>query len=265
MDPKSQTTLAALAKRGRHLIDGSWRPVDTHQDFERWVEDVAVWLDTIDPDSGLSTEWSSLATSLLVFGNRYDDSAEVLTHFYRIVQERLRWLSNVPTIMANRQRAATAEPSQARVYTRRVFLVHGHDERARETVARFLEKLELECIILHEQPNKGRTVIEKFVDYADVSFAVVLLTPDDRGGLATDSFEAQRARARQNVILELGFFLGALGRSRVCALYAEGVEIPSDYSGVLFVPLDDSDAWRITLLRELIAAGIQVDANRAFK
>lgn len=167
--------------------------------------------------------------------------------------------------MANRQRAATAEPSQARVYTRRVFLVHGHNERARETVARFLEKLELECIILHEQPNKRRTVIEKFVDYADVSFAVVLLTSDDRGGLATDSFEAQRARARQNVILELGFFLGALGRSRVCALYAEGVEIPSDYSGVLFVPLDDSDAWRITLLRELIAAGIQVDANRAFK
>jgi predicted nucleotide-binding protein len=146
-----------------------------------------------------------------------------------------------------------------------VFLVHGHDERVRETVARFLEKLDLECVILHEQPNKGRTIIEKFEDYADVAFAVVLLTPDDRGGRASGPFESEKPRARQNVLLKLGFFLGALGRSRVCALYVEGVEIPSDYSGVLFLLLDGGGAWRIGLLRELIASGLQVDANRAFK
>ena len=143
-------------------------------------------------------------------------------------------------------------------------MVHGHDEGARETVARFLEKLQLECVILHEQPNKGRTIIEKFEDYADVAFAVVLLTPDDRGGISTGPFESQRSRARQNVLLELGFFLGALGRSHVCALYVKDVEIPSDYSGVLFLPLDEGGAWRMALLRELIAAGLEVDANSAF-
>ncbi len=264
MDTTSNTTLADLAKRGRHFVDGRWRSVETHRDFRRWVEDVATWLDAIAPESGLSTEWSALPTSLLVFGNRRYDSAEALAHFYSVVQQRLRWLSGVPTVIANRWRATTQAP-QKPIHTRRVFLVHGHDERVRETVARFLEKLDLECVILHEQPNKGRTIIEKFEDYADVAFAVVLLTPDDRGGLADGPFESQKTRARQNVLLELGFFLGALGRSCVCALYVEGVEIPSDYSGVLFLPLDDGGAWRMALLRELIAAGLQVDANRAFK
>ena len=76
--------------------------------------------------------------------------------------------------------------------SRDLFVVHGRNEACRETVARFLEKLNLKPIILHEQPNKGRTIIEKFVDYSDVSFAVILLTADDRGGLASDSFDAQR-------------------------------------------------------------------------
>jgi predicted nucleotide-binding protein len=264
MDATPNPTLSQLAKRGRRFIDGSWSPVETHREFKRWVEDVAAWLDTIAPDSGLSVEWSALPTSLLVFGNRRDESAEALAHFYRVVQERLKWLSGVPTVAANRWRATATKDQNAAVHTRRVFLVHGHDEGARESVARFLEKLQLECVILHEQPNKGRTIIEKFEDYSDVGFAVVLLTPDDRGGISDGTFEAQNRRARQNVLLELGFFLGALGRSHVCALYVEGVEIPSDYSGVLFLPLDGGGAWRMALVRELIAAGLEVDANHAF-
>ena len=101
--------------------------------------------------------------------------------------------------------------------------------------ARFIEKLGLELIVLHEQPNKGRTIIEKFQDYSNVSYAVVLLTPDDRGGVASSKLEEQQPRARQNVIFELGYFIGKLSRKRVCALYIDGVEIPSDYSGVLFI------------------------------
>lgn len=144
-----------------------------------------------------------------------------------------------------------------------VFLVHGHNEGLREAVARFLEKLDLQVTVLHEQPNAGRTLIEKFVDYSDVGFAVVLLTADDRGGTIEQPYEEQLPRARQNVILELGFFLGKISRMRVCALYQEGVEIPSDYQGILFIPLDDSGAWRLQLARELRAAGLSVDMNRA--
>lgn len=145
----------------------------------------------------------------------------------------------------------------------KIFIVHGHDHGTKEAVARFLEKLDLEPIILHEKANAGRTVIEKFSEYADVQFAVVLLTGDDEGRPRISTSELI-PRARQNVILELGYFLGKLGRSRVCALYQAGVEIPSDYQGVLFVELDKSDRWRFDLVRELRVAGFNVDANRIF-
>ena len=93
--------------------------------------------------------------------------------------------------------------------------------------------------------------------------AVVLLTADDEGK-PRGSAEELKLRARQNVVLELGYFLGRLGRARVCALYERGVEIPSDYSGVLFVELDSAGRWRFDLVQELLAAGFKVDANRIF-
>jgi predicted nucleotide-binding protein len=144
----------------------------------------------------------------------------------------------------------------------KVFLVHGRDEALLEKVARFLEKIHLKPIILHEQPNGGRTLIEKFERYADVGFAVVLITPDDVGGLKADPPELQ-LRARQNVILELGFFLGRLGRERVCPLYVKGTELPSDYDGVVYVEVDAAGTWRVQLAKELREANFRVDLNLA--
>ena len=146
----------------------------------------------------------------------------------------------------------------------KVFLVHGQDEGALHATARFLEKLHQEVIVLREQPNEGKTIIEKFEAYSDVGFAIVLLTADDRGGLINAQYDDQRPRARQNVIFELGYFIGRLGRNRVCALYRRGVEIPSDYSGVLYVELDEKESWRLELAREMKAAGLPVDMNRVF-
>jgi predicted nucleotide-binding protein len=164
-------------------------------------------------------------------------------------------------IPAQTAQAATVRPLRATSDSRDVFLVHGHDEAVRESVARFLEKLDLHPIILHEQPNRGRTLIEKFEAHADVEFAIVLLTPDDVGGLASGG--ELKTRARQNVILELGYFIGRLGRSRVCALYVEGVEIPSDIHGVVYVPYDTAGGWRLKLAGEIRAAGVSVDLNQA--
>lgn len=143
----------------------------------------------------------------------------------------------------------------------KVFIVHGHNDGLRETVARFIEKINLYSIILREQPNQGKTIIEKFIEYSDVSFAIVLLTGDDQGGTKSTTIENQRFRARQNVIFELGFFIGKLGREHVCALYEEDVEIPSDYQGVLFLPLDKGEIWKLYLAKELKAAGLSVDMN----
>lgn len=145
---------------------------------------------------------------------------------------------------------------------RRVFVVHGHDEGTKETVARFLTKLRLEPIILHEQSNRGRTVIEKFEAHSDVAFAVVLFTPDDIGH-PKDHPEEATSRARQNVVLELGFFMASLGRDRVCVLYKSDVEVPSDYAGVLYHQIDDAGAWRFLLVREMKEAGLDIDLNNA--
>lgn len=146
--------------------------------------------------------------------------------------------------------------------SRRIFIVHGHDNETKETVARFSEKLGLETIILHEQPNGGKTIIEKFEKHAEVGYAIVLLTPDDEG-YPTGKPEQVQSRARQNVILELGYFMGILGRNRVCALVKENVEIPSDFQGVLYIPIDNYGAWKLLLAKEIKEAGIEIDLNKA--
>lgn len=141
-----------------------------------------------------------------------------------------------------------------------VFLVHGHDTALLETTARFLEKIGLQPIILKEQADGGRTIIEKFEDHAEqASYAVALLTPDDYGS-ANDE-KSTRHRARQNVILELGYFAGALGRNRVCALKKGDLELPNDILGVLWKSVDETDAWKLELAKELRHAGLPVDAS----
>ena len=155
------------------------------------------------------------------------------------------------------------KPVQTPDASRKIFVVHGHDEGAREAVARFIERIELKAIILHEQPNRGLTIIEKFEAEAEqVGFTVVLLTPDDLGG--TQANGEQAPRARQNVIYELGYFVGKIGRGRVCLLRKGDIEGFSDFNGVIYTQMDAAGAWKLTLARELKAAGFDVDLNKVF-
>lgn len=148
--------------------------------------------------------------------------------------------------------------------SRRVFVVHGHDDGTKHATARLLERLGLDPIILHEQADEGRTIIEKFEKYADVSFAVVLFTPDDLGYSRKMPPDAAQPRARQNVVFELGFFIGKLGRRHVCVLRKGKTEILSDYQGVLFVPMDSDGTWEVKLARELKAAKMPVNLDKIF-
>lgn len=138
----------------------------------------------------------------------------------------------------------------------RVFVVHGQNEAARTAVVSFLESLGLVGIVLHEQPNMGRHLLTKFIQEADlVTFAVVLMTDDDVGGVKGGK---AAPRARQNVILELGYFLAHLGQTRVCALITPGLETPSDFDGIVYIRMDDEDRWKQELKRELVAAKMPV-------
>jgi predicted nucleotide-binding protein len=155
------------------------------------------------------------------------------------------------------------EPALMMRSSKRIFIVHGHDGEARETVARFITAIGLEPVILHEQANRGRTVIEKVEANSDVGFAIVLLTPDDLGR-AKDAAELE-PRARQNVLLELGYFIAKLGRDHVCALKRGTVEIPSDFAGVVWENMDANGGWKQRLGQELEAAGQAIDWNQVMR
>jgi predicted nucleotide-binding protein len=138
----------------------------------------------------------------------------------------------------------------------RVFVVHGQNDAARTAVVSFLESIGLVGIVLHEQPNMGRHLLTKFIQEADlVTFAVVLMTDDDEGRRKGETFAP---RARQNVILELGYFLAHLGQAKVCALITPGLETPSDFDGIVYIRMGDDQRWQQELQRELVAARMPV-------
>lgn len=268
---------AALPKLDRRLADlDSFEVASIRERFDPIADALATKVngtlqDILGHDTVEYNEYSvgSFDTLPLYVGGGREPLPEVHKGYEEGIRRCKLKLSALRELLAERIADAAEAPaptdkshmSKARSGNK-VFVVHGHDIAAKESLARFLSKLRLDPIVLHEQPNYGRTVIEKFEAYADVAFAVVLLTPDDVG-YPKASPDSKSPRARQNVIFELGFFTAALGRDRVCALYAPGVEMPSDYSGVLYHELDAAGAWRFLLARELKAAGLVVDLNDA--
>lgn len=149
-----------------------------------------------------------------------------------------------------------------KVDNNRVFVVHGHDDGLKQEVSRTLERLGLEPIILSGQPNGGRTVIEKFEHNSVVGFSVILMSADDVGRGRLEPEGAVSSRARQNVILELGYFIGKLGRNRVFVIKEPNVSQPSDIHGIVYEPVVGPGSWKLALHRELLAAGYGVDANK---
>lgn len=148
------------------------------------------------------------------------------------------------------------------IMSNKVFIVHGHDDTAKLDMARTLEKAGFEAIILHEKSDMGSTIIEKFENYADVSFAVILYTECDLGRDKKMPVDSEKYRARQNVVFEHGFFIGKLGRDHVCAFVKGDVEIPGDLGGVLYVPMDSAGAWKMKLAQNMNAVGLRVDMNK---
>ncbi|MCP9233678.1 nucleotide-binding protein [Mesorhizobium sp. LMG 17147] len=141
--------------------------------------------------------------------------------------------------------------------SRKVFVVHGRDKGALNEVELFLRRLKLEPIILHKNANAGRSILTKFQEVSDgASFAVVVMMPEDVGGLVGATLGK---RARQNVVFELGFFIGKLGAKNVCALMAEGVEKPSDFDGIGYVQFGDGKNWEREFAKELREAGVPFD------
>lgn len=187
---------------------------------------------------------------------------EDLAEFRSDGATRLRRLESVIERLPLYTAASELRVPKRDAHPRRAFVVHGRDHGPRDAVRNFLHDIDVEAVVLEDQPNKGRTIIEKFEAHVDVGFAIVILTPDDVGA-ATEETDEARPRARQNVILELGFFIGLLGRARVAPIKVGELEVPSDVDGIVYIDFDRGGAWKLRLAKELKAAGIDVDLNRA--
>lgn len=192
------------------------------------------------------------------YDKAWDSGKHKMLNQFKAMREEVELFAN-----KNSKETGKNKANQA-IKSNRIFVVHGHDKEMKAEVALTLTQLRFEPIILHEQPDKGRTIIEKFEKYSGVGYAIVLLSPDDYGYSKKQSPKKKKLRSRQNVIFELGFFIGKLGREKVLVIHrkSKNFEIPSDYAGVIFKPYDGKENWKSELVKELRSCGYKVSSDK---
>lgn len=279
-EPDYRKELKAASARLKGLLMASPKsPIDTRRsDFSKLVADIPMVKNAFQDCSGgikvvyntqTFAEWRE-RLKFLLRDMWQDDTVKEMLHqldnFNGYSDEELfnAIASKVGIINENINRyfPDSVGIDKAEIVGNKVFIVHGHDEEAKITVARTLEQLELKAVILHEQPDEGKTIIEKLETYSSVAYAIILYTECDIGRAKELKEQDNRYRARQNVVFEHGLFIGALGRNRVCALVKGNVEKPGDIDGVVYVPMDEAGAWKLRLCKNIKAAGIDVDMNK---
>jgi predicted nucleotide-binding protein len=229
-----------------------------HSGWQAKVE--AVMAKALGPDSATLDKFRNVSYSIGIWTGAPGEDARDARFF---AEQTERAAAYIDAAIYELDGAATFD-SRTDVKDGPIFVVHGHAEAQKYELVRLLDRTtERHAIILHEQPNVGATILEKFERHAaSASFAVIVLTGDDEGRSRRPETMPLTPRGRQNVILEMGFFLGQLGRSRVAVLLEEGVEKPSDLDGLVYIPMDNRGAWKLKLLKEIEASGITVDHSR---
>jgi len=189
--------------------------------------------------------------------DRFEGAKENIVKSLKILKETL-----LDDVYGELKRQKSTSISAA--LSNKVFVVHGHDQALKTDVERFLHEIGLTPIVLHREADKGATVIEKFEKHSDVGFAFILLTPDEISYTVDQSNKVDQERttefrARPNVIFEFGYFVGKLGRSRVCCLHKGGVVVPSDLNGLVYKKIDgDIDSQAYAIIKELKSAGYDI-------
>lgn len=243
-------------ERNQRLLDQAFAPVAWHETSPKSDYATLQGLEWITLTELPSEKASELFADLDERARRLE-SIKNDVEFYDLTDEAAQAVAS-PGASRDAVTAPTVQPKSDRT----VFLVHGRDRAAKGEVARFIEKVSADAlVVLEEQPHSGRTIIEKLEGYVpESSYVVVIMTGDDEGRLQGDA--ELNPRARQNVIFELGWAVGRVGRQNVAVLYEDGVELPSDYYGVGYISFDASGGWKLRLVAEMKAVGFEVDANR---
>jgi predicted nucleotide-binding protein len=213
------------------------------------------------PENEYKREYDGAGEKLLV------GHEDVMEEYYKKINRKIaaleRLIDQLPLLPKSNVLNTPLDKKPDVSKSKKVFIVHGHDNNTRNEVELLVSQLGFDPVILFKKPNMGDTIIEKlFRESSDVAFAIVLYTRCDEGKAVEES--DLKPRARQNVVFEHGLMCGLLGRKRVVALVEEGVEIPGDLSGVVYITLDDAKRWQFDVAREMKATGLPVDLNKLF-
>lgn len=273
----AESRLGERMRQGRSLIE---QQVVSHADYEFLQKEYRKWnsfntelLKQLFTTEDLANEYSATTIGPMIIGGYHEESlaekvASLKQQFDRKIHrldsivDRLELYSVAPSVSDSEEPVPSG--LKARTETNKVFIVHGRDDAAKANLEAFVREIGLEPIVLHRQADEGLTVIEKFEKHSDVGYAFILLTPDELAYLASDSGkpEASRAierRARPNVIFEWGYFVGKLGRPRVCCISTGNVDLPSDMNGLVTKRYQSSvEEVAYSIIKDLKAAGYKV-------
>lgn len=209
---------------------------------------IPAWVKT---HRNLESFWGFIQPKFKSYAERRTYLSEQFTPLLDALEFDDLWSLQNSTNVRKRQKEASVTRNK-----RKVFIVHGRNNEVKQEVSRFIERQGIETIVLHEQASAGMTIIEKIEHYSnDADFALVLYTACDHGRGVHDTKIPPKNRARQNVVFEHGYLMAKLGRENVCALVQGDIETPNDISGVVYVSLDPSGAWKLEVLKELKACG----------
>ena len=263
--------LKQLLEEGRGFTFQNFCYPNEYSPGEFGGEDTPEWLTWKTRTYNLATKMAaenSPAFQLAKEGTKIGTKSNRPDRFERAKSTLLRALEIVVSSLGNDVYGELREPkseSLSPALSNRVFVVHGHDSGLKTDVERFLREIGLKPVVLHRQPDEGATLIEKFEKHSDVGYAFILLTPDEVAYTVDqqdldDADKKKEFRARPNVIFEFGYFVGQLGRSRVCCLYKGEVVVPSDLDGLVYKKVEQSiDTQAYAIIRELKAAGYKIN------
>lgn len=279
---KIREVITERINAGKELVS---RSVPSHQEYaypriktvyddaalNKFEQDKSIWVNTTAeilkqvfdiPNNEYHRDFVQACSMLGIYTNDTDwlakykeDITSGLTQLEAFIQ-KLEWIPQSPNISSQSKKEAVDGKAN-----KNVFIVHGRDEKVRLEVEDFVKVIGYKPIVLAKEANVGKTIIEKIESNSeDVCYAIVIYTACDEGRLKGQT--DLNPRARQNVVFEHGFMCSKLGRSRVTALLEQGVEQPGDLAGVVYVQLDSDGAWKLRVVREMKAVGLEVDANK---
>jgi predicted nucleotide-binding protein len=217
----------------------------------------------------LAEEYSHYSSLAFMVGQSHNPSlGEKIDDLYKNIDKKIHRIDSIlerlEIIPLSIATSATEEPTRAPAKTKKIFVVHGHNEIAKTNLEVFLNEIGLEPVVLHRKADEGLTIIEKFEKHSDVGYAFILLTPDEIAYIKSDEDKSDNERkkefrARPNVIFEFGYFVGKLGRSRVCCLYTGNVSLPSDVNGMIYKKFTSSiEEAGYSIIKDLKAAGYEI-------